>query len=257
VLRGVYAVGRPEVSQLGRWMAAVLACGTEAVLSHRSAAALWGLIPLEEVAVEVSVPPDSSARASGVRVHRRQPIPSHLTRHQRIPVTTPARTLVDIACGLRPAQVERAVNEADRLDLIDPEALRRWIVTCPPMRGLGVLRRTLDVHTFTLTASELERRFLPLARRAGLPMPETGSWVNGFKVDFYWPDFGLVVETDGLRHHRTPAQQARDRLRDQAHQAAGLTPVRFTRAQVAYEPQHVLSILRDVVAHLPRVGAGG
>ena len=90
------------------------------------------------------------------------------------------------------------------------------------------MRETLDRRTFTSTESELERRFLALIRDAGLPMPETGKYLNGFKVDFFWPQLGLVVETDGLRYHRTPAQQARDRVRDQAHAAAGLTPLRFT-----------------------------
>ena len=99
--------------------------------------------------------------------------------------------------------------------------------------GAAHLRSTLDHRTFTLTDSQLERRFLPLARKADLPLPETQQWVNGFKVDFYWPDLGLVVETDGLTYHRTPAQQAADRLRDQTHTAAGLTPLRFTRAQVS------------------------
>jgi very-short-patch-repair endonuclease len=101
----------------------------------------------------------------------------------------------------------------------------------------------LDRRTFRLTKEELERRFLPLARKAGLPVPLTGQWVNDFEVDFYWPDLGLVVETDGLRYHRTPAEQARDRLRDQAHTAAGLTQLRFTHEQVRYEPGHVVRIL--------------
>jgi very-short-patch-repair endonuclease len=81
---------------------------------------------------------------------------------------------------------------------------------------------------------------------AGLPRPETREWVNAFEVDFYWPGLGLVVETDGLRYHRTPAQQARDRRRDQTHTAAGLTTLRFTHAQVRYEPDYVASTLRAV-----------
>lgn len=109
--------------------------------------------------------------------------------------------------------------------------------------GVARLRQVLDRRTFRLTKEELERRFLPLARKAGLPVPLTGQWVNEFEVDFYWPDLGLVVETDGLRYHRTPAEQARDRLRDQAHTAAGLTQLRFTHEQVRYEPEHVVRIL--------------
>jgi uncharacterized protein DUF559 len=112
----------------------------------------------------------------------------------------------------------------------------------------------LDRRTFTLTESELERRFLPIVRGAGLPPPEAGRWVNGFKVDFFWPEFGLVVETDGLRYHRTPAQQAKDRIRDQAHTAAGLTPLRFTRAQVRFQPDQVLRTLAMVAR---RLGSSG
>ncbi len=97
-----------------------------------------------------------------------------------------------------------------------------------------------------LSDSEPERRFLPVARTAGLPKPLTRRLVNGFRVDFYWPDLGLVVETDGLRYHRTPAQQAKDRVRDQTHTAAGLTPLRFTHAQIAFEPARVAATLTAV-----------
>ena len=106
-----------------------------------------------------------------------------------------------------------------------------------------MLRELLDRRTFRLTDSELERLFLPIAREAGLSPPQTGVWLNGYEVDFYWPELGLVVETDGLRYHRTPAQQAKDRLRDQVHMAAGLRPLRFTHAQVAFEPHHVRTTL--------------
>jgi very-short-patch-repair endonuclease len=101
-----------------------------------------------------------------------------------------------------------------------------------------------------MTDTELERRFPPIVRRVGLPLPLTQVYVNGYKVDFYWPELRLVVETDGLTYHRTPAQQAKDRLRDQTHAAAGLTPLRFTRAQVKYEPGHVEEILRAVARRL-------
>jgi very-short-patch-repair endonuclease len=108
----------------------------------------------------------------------------------------------------------------------------------------------LDRRTFVLTDSELERRFLPIARAAGLGAPSTGERVNGFRVDFFWAVLGLVVETDGLTYHRTPAQQARDRLRDQAHAAAGLTSLRFTHGQVRYAPGHVRKTLAAVAARL-------
>lgn len=142
------------------------------------------------------------------------------------------------------------MNEADRLDLVDPEALRAGLERYRGRRGVARLRGLLDRRTFRLTDSELERFFLPLAAQAGLPVPLTREHLNGFRVDFFWPDLRLVVETDGLRHHRTPAQQARDRLRDQEHLAAGYTPLRFTHEQVRYEPEHVRATLRKVARRL-------
>ena len=112
------------------------------------------------------------------------------------------------------------------------------------------MRETLDRRTFALTDSELERRFLAIVRRTGLAVPETGRQVNGFKTDLFWPELGLVVETDGLRYHRTAAQQAKDRLRDQVHTAAGLTALRFTHSQVTFEPQYVSATLIDVTDRL-------
>src|SRR5687768_13437778 len=103
--------------------------------------------------------------------------------------------------------------------------------TAPPS-GSGLWQ----LVTFTLTDSELERRLLPLVSRAGMTLPRTGAWVNGFKVDFHWPELGLVLEVDGLRHHRTPAQQSLDRRREHVHAAAGLTTLRFTHAQVCLSP---------------------
>lgn len=175
-----------------------------------------------------------------------------IARLDGIPLTSPTCTLVDLAATLPSDELEAAVNAADKLDLVDPDELRRSLDGMSPRRGVARLRRTLDRRTFTLTDSALERRFLPLARAAGLPPPRTGMRVNGFRVDFFWPDLGLVVETDGLRYHRTPAQQARDRLRDQAHAAAGLTPLRFTHAQVAFEPGHVRGTLAAVAARSVR-----
>lgn len=173
-----------------------------------------------------------------------------MAQHLGIPVTSPVCTLIDIALRLNRAQLEAAINEADRRDLIDPEKLRSRLERLGGFPGVAFLRETLDRRTFKLTRSELERRFLPIARAAGLPPPETGRGLNGFKVDFFWPNLGLVVETDGLRYHRTPAQQTRDRLRDQAHTAAGLTPLRFTHAQVRFEPDHVKTTLASVAQRL-------
>ena len=217
-------------------MAALLACGPAAVLSHESAAALWGVIPYEPGLIHVSLPLHLARRRPGIHAHRRiSVLADHVAFRDRIPVTDVACTLVDLSARVRRPALERAVNEADRLDLIDPEALRDALGGFGSLPGVRALRELLDRRTFRLTDSELERRLLPIARRAGLGLPETGVWLNGFKVDFYWPDLGLVVETDGLRYHRTPAQQERDRVRDQAHIAAGLTPLRFN-GQVRFEP---------------------
>lgn len=250
--RGVYAVGRPRPGRHGLWMAAVLTCGPQAFLSHQTAAALLEMIPATPSQVHVSAPSGRCPRGGrGIRVHRRRgPADVDVTRHLGIPVTSPALTLLDLAPRVSREQLERAIGEADKRDLIDPETLRKALERFAGRPGIATLRQTLDRHTFTLTDSELERRFVPLARQAGLSLPLTQQLVNGFRVDFYWPDLGLVVETDGLRYHRTPAQQAKDRLRDQAHAAAGLTPLRFTRAQVRFEPDRVRSVLEAVAARL-------
>ncbi|MFN2615808.1 MAG: DUF559 domain-containing protein [Thermoleophilaceae bacterium] len=246
----IYVVGRPELTREGVWLAGVLGCGRHAVLSHGSAGALWGIRP-DTGKIEVSVPAGRRPRSPGIVVHRSRTLtPREVTHRHGIRVTTPVRTLLDLAARLTSRELEAAINEADKLELTDPERLRSALGRGKGRPGLTALRRTLDRRTFALTDSELERRFLPLVRRAGLPMPETGRWVNGFKVDFYWSELGLVVETDGLRYHRTPAQQARDRLRDQAHVAAGLTCLRFTHAQVAYERHRVQATLEAVVRRL-------
>jgi very-short-patch-repair endonuclease len=233
-------------------MAAVLSCGTLAVLSHGSAAALLGIRANEE-AIEVSIPPGRHPRRPGVVAHRRGRLPrGWVTRRHGIPVTTAVITLVDLARRLSRDDLEAAINQADSIGVATPNSLRSALKRIGRQPGAGVLRTLLDRRTFVLTASGLERLFLPLAREAGLSTPKTGVWLNGFKVDFYWPDLGLVVETDSLTYHRTPAQQNADRRRDQAHTAAGLTALRFTHAQVRFEPAHVIATLRAVAG---RIGA--
>ena len=240
VHRCVYAVGRPELTPYGRWMAAVLACGPGALLSHGSAAALWGIRPPRAGRIEVSVDSDAPRRVAGITVHRRRALrDSDITRHQAIPVTSPICTLIDLAAGAGRRNLEAAINEADRLNLLDPEGLRAALDDTPPRPGVGALRALLDQQTFTFTRSVLERRFRRLAGEAGLPAPQTCVMVNGFEVDFYWPQLPLIVETDGLTYHRTPAQQTKDRLRDQAHTAAGIPHLRFTHAQVRNDPAYV------------------
>jgi very-short-patch-repair endonuclease len=221
------------------------------MLSHGSAAALWGIGREQRRWIEVSVRGSWARRRDGMRVRRRPTLAERdVDEREGVPVTGIVQTLVDLAAVHRRPVVERSVNEADRLDLIDPPTLRRELEAhrCEP--GVRPLRTMLDRRTFRLTREELERRFLPLVEQVGLPLPLTKQWVNGFEVDFYWPDLDFVVETDGLRYHRTPAEQARDRLRDQAHTAAGMTQLRFTHEQVRYEPDHVLAILRATARRL-------
>lgn len=240
VHRGVYAVGRRELTRMGEWMAAVLACGESAALSHESAAAVWRLSREPGRTIHVSVARSSDPRHAGIAVHRRSALlADELTREDNVPVTTPLRTLIDLGTRLSSRALEAAINEADKLDLIDSASLRTAVEARRGQRGVRPLRDILERGEFVLTDSELERRFLPIARRARLPAPMTQQHVNGFRVDFYWPELGLVVETDGLRYHRTPSEQARDRVRDQAHIAAGLTALRFTHWQVRHDPRHV------------------
>jgi hypothetical protein len=247
--RGVYAVGRPHVTRHGRWMAAVLACGDGAVLSHRSAAALWGF---GTEADRIDVTACKEKRRPKIRSRTRPGLrPPRSTVHEGIPVTTPIQTLVDIALELRRNKLERAVNDADKLELTDPEALRAALdEVYAGEPGVKPLRELLDRDTFRMSDDELELRFRPIAAAAGLPVPETKVKVNGFEVDFYWPDLRLVVETDGLRYHRTPAAQARDARRDQAHTAAGFARLRFTHWQVRYEPAYVRRVLARTAGHL-------
>jgi very-short-patch-repair endonuclease len=251
VMAGVYAVGRPELTCEGRWMAAVLACGPGAALSHTSAAALWGIGVESTDRIEVSVRSASARRRDGIRVHRRPGLAANdIAIRNGIPVTNPTCTLIDLATRWDRAAMERAVNEADKRDLIDPERLRAALARYGGRAGVGRLRSLLDRRTFRLSDSKLELMFRPLARDAGLPTPLTKQHVNGFEVDFYWPDLGLVVETDGLRYHRTAAAQARDHLRDQAHVASGLTPLRFTHEQVRFESEYVRATLAMIVRRL-------
>ena len=164
--------------------------------------------------IHVSVPARVRRCHAGIRVHRRRGLATaHLTRNDGIPVTDPILTLVDLAAYAAPGTTEAAIKRTDKLDLVDPETLRAALPDLAGIPGVSPLRRLLDRRTFRLTDSELERAFLRIVQRAGLEPPQTGVVLNGFKVDFFWPSLGLIVETDGLRYHRTAAQQAVDRRR--------------------------------------------
>jgi very-short-patch-repair endonuclease len=244
---GIYAVGRPELTPHGRWMAAVLVCGDGAALSHRSAAELWGIGYEEKGRIDVTVARRCEIKRSGLKVRSRPKLlDGSVVRRFGIPVTDPTQTLVDLATELKPVRLERAVNQADVHDLVDPETLRRSLDAYVGMPGAGTLRTMLDRHTFRLSDSDLEIYFRPLALAAGFPMPLSKQWVLGFEVDFRFPDHDLIVETDGLRYHRTPAQQARMVKRDQKHTSHGLRVLRFTHWQIAHAPNEVVDVLRRV-----------
>jgi very-short-patch-repair endonuclease len=257
---GVYAVGRPRVSQRGLWMAAVLACGPGAMLSHASASALWGIHPPpgrrgsheargRPPHVHILTPGLAHRARPGIQVHRRIRLRDGERREvDGIPLTDPLSTLVDVAVGMTTAELERALNEAVQRDLVDPEAARIELDDFPQRPGAGRVRQLLDRDTLVLTDTRLEQLFVPVARDAGLPPPQTQAWLNGHRVDFYWPELGLVVEADSLRYHRTAAKQAADARRDQSHVAAGLIGLRFPHSQIRYEPEYVRRILAATVA---------
>ncbi len=224
---------------------------------QRRDAALWRLVRRQHGVItrrqllSGGLSGDTVQRRPGIRVHRRAgPAVDRRRVVDGIPVTDPVVTLIDIAERKPLTAVERAVREADRLDLVDPEKLRSTLDDIPRQPGLGWLRALLDSQTFALTDSELERRFLRLVREAGLPKPETQALVNGLRVDFYWRDLGLVVEADGLRYHRTPDQQKKDHLRDQRHAATGLTTLGFAATQIRDEADRTTSTLRAVLMRL-------
>jgi very-short-patch-repair endonuclease len=247
VARGIYAVGRRELSPNGWRMAAVLACGDGAVLSHLSAADLWGFGREASGRLDVTIPRRVGLKRPGIKVRCRPKLqPASVVRRQGIPVTDPVQTLIDVATELTERRLERYVNEADKLDLVDPETLRAALDDHRGELGVKKLATLLDRHTFRLSDSDLEVLFRPLAVAARLSIPQTKHWLLGYEVDFYFPDLELIVETDGLRYHRTPAQQARAAKRDQVHVAAGYRVLRFTHWQVAHAANEVTATLRAI-----------
>jgi very-short-patch-repair endonuclease len=244
VYRGVYAVGRRELSRKGEWIAAVLACGPGALLSDFSAAALYGIVRDRSGAIDVCAA--RLIRRDGILVHR---VSRQGGWFESIPVTSPIETMIDLAACLDDRRWEAAVHEADSLDLCTPDEVRA-APGSTRRAGVARVKRVLDPLTFLLTDSELERLFLPIARRAGLPKPVTRRHLDGNRVDFYWPDLRLVVECDSLRYHRTASKQTKDVIRDQVHVLASRERLRFTHWQVRYEPGYVEEVLRVVAGRL-------
>jgi Protein of unknown function (DUF559)/Transcriptional regulator, AbiEi antitoxin len=257
VQRGVYAVRHPRLTRKGRWMAAVLAYGPTAVLSHRSAAALWGIHGSDGANADVTLPSQSVRTRSGIEVHRSATLTdADLAQVDGIPCTAVARTLVDFADLAPPRQVERAVDRAEALKLFDLPAVEGAIVRAGRRRGAGLLSAVLaDYAGPTPTEEGLEEPFFALCRTASLPEPEVNAWITldegvAYKADFLWRAERLVVETDGRDVHSTRRAFEHDRLRDQRLTLAGFTVVRFTWRQVAQEPHRVLRTTRRLLARL-------
>jgi very-short-patch-repair endonuclease len=237
---GVYAVGRPDVSDRGRWKAATLACGPGAALDGESGAALWDVRSDEGKEIEVAIPERHSHRLRGIKVRRVRGLADQIAEVDGIPVLSLPPLFVNLAGRLKPRTLEAVINEADKRDLIHVEQLRREIEALKGRRGVATLRHTIDVATFHYTDSELERVMRPIFRKAGLGTDYlTQQRVNGHRVDFYFPRIDFVIETDGGRFHRTAFQQRQDRRRDQAHTLAGTPFLRFTHGQVRYERPYV------------------
>jgi len=259
VHRGVYAVGHPVLTREGRWMAAVLTCGELAVLSHGDAAAHWELTPARGARIHVTTP-SRGGRAPDrgrIRLHRVGTLTAdETTLHAGIPVTTPSRTLLDLATVLREQALEDAVSQADRLGLFDLVAVRRVLDAHPRQHGTPALRRLLDRLAgtgATETRSPLEVALLQLCRDHGLPAPAANVPLAGFIVDFHWPGTDLIVETDGYTYHRMPTAFETDRDRDQVLTLAGYRVVRFTYNQVTRRQRQTARRLRDLLRDLGRL----
>jgi very-short-patch-repair endonuclease len=239
--RGVYAMGHDHLSSHGRFLAAVLACGPGAALSHQSAAVLWGLREPRGPRIDVTVPtPGGRARRRLVVVHRSVVRPDEIGVRDGIRVTTPARTVLDLAGAFTRRQLERALDQAAFLGLdLSDLAPRRG------KRGAALLRAVLTQHDAgsTWTRSKLEERMLALCRSADLPRPRVNREVEGFEVDFHWPEQLLVVEIDDWSSHRGRGAFERDRLRDAVMVEAGWRVVRITRARLARDPNGVTALL--------------
>ncbi len=226
--RGVFAVGHKRLTNEGIWLAAVLACGDGAALSHRSAAALWKLLPASRGIVDITVPGTGGRRKRrGIRLHRSPSLtPAATVRRNGIAVTTPARTLADLRRVSTPEEFRNARRQAE-------------------IMGLDLGQQGVEAD---LTRSELEHRFLRLCRRHRLPRPEVNARVGPFVVDFLWCSQRLVVETDGYRFHRGRLAFEADRARDIELKLLGYTVVRFTHRQVVDDPSRVARTLRTLLA---------
>ncbi len=247
---GVYAVGRRKVPRKGHWLAAVLACGPDALLSHRTAAALWGLLRDSGAAIDVTVPGRSRRGSTGILVHNvRRLHDDDRARRDHIPVTSVARTLLDLAEGEPPRRLARAIDEAERLRPFDLRAIDELCARSKGRRGVRPLREALLRYrpSAPVTRSELERLFVEVCDGARLPRPAMNLFIAGHEVDAAWLEQGLVVEVDGFEFHRTRAAFEADRRRDAALQRQGLRVLRVTDRRLKDDPGGVADDVRALL----------
>jgi predicted transcriptional regulator of viral defense system len=253
VHRGVYSVGRRGLTRSGMWMAAVLACARGAVLSHRSAAVLWGIQRADPMRIEVTAPA-RVGRRSGMRAHQASLAADELTEVDGIPVTTVARTILDLAAVDDRHRVERAMEQAEALRLADATPLAALVARYPGRRGTAVLKGIVrkEARAAGVTRSDLEDRFLRFLGKRGLPPPDPNAWLHlgedWIEGDCVWPEQRLVVELDSWQYHATKAAFRRDRARDRRLQLAGWVPVRVTSWDIEEEPDRLAAELAGLLS---------
>lgn len=253
--RGIYLLGDGRVNRKGEWMAAVLAGGEGALLSHRSAGALWGIVRPRRGSIDVTSA--TGRQRPGIAVHEGAICDEDRTRVDRIPVTILARALFDLAEVEDESDLWRAAEEADRLRLLRVPELEAVYARSPGRRALRPMRRLIDAISMPEdTQSPLEDRVLDLCREYDLPMPVTGATVLGHEVDAFWPARRLTVEADSWKFHGHRGAFERDRERDAAMQAAGYRVIRLTHRRLEREPDVVAAQLRCLLQLPDKEGAG-
>lgn len=248
VHQGVYAVGHAALSRQGECLAAVLSCGDGALLSHRSAAWLWGLAPRFHAPIEATAASPRQTRTR-IRVHSAEALtPDDRALSEGVPVTAVPRTLLDFA-AVDPWFLPRALDRAERYGLLDLIAIDALVSRSRGFRGVARLREALDVYRISgFTRSGLERRFLELVHDAGLPRPSTNLFVAGYELDAYWPAERFAVELDTYDYHGGHAAFEADRLRQENLKMAGIEMTRITGTRIDREPQSVAHRLRKLLS---------
>jgi len=243
--RGVYVAGHMALAPMALETAALLACGAGAVISHRSAAHLWKLIDRRPIDVDVTLIGRRCRPKKGVKAHHAKRLhPRDIRRMSGVVLTSPARTLIDCAADADDGEFERAVSEARALRLITDRDLEGALERAGHRRGTAKVRAFLRGESEQgFTRSEAERRMRWMTKAAGLPQPICNAPLQGYSVDFLWPDHRLVIEVDGFQFHGHRSAFERDRRKDQALTAAGYTVMRITWRQLRYEPLRVAAVV--------------